>query len=93
MSAEKFSVSTTSELFDALEALRERREEDRSSLIEILLREHPVVRREIRRQRRTETGPATKRGRDDEEVRGLARSARRQWEKREARGEVEFLDR
>lgn len=88
--SEKFSVSTSRELFEAIEALKERRDEDRSSLIEVLLREHPMVERQIRRDRdRT----AHERSRDPEELKALARSARRQWDKREERGEVAFLDR
>lgn len=93
MSTEKFSISTTGELFDALERLRDRRGEDRSSLVEMLLREHPMVRREIQRGRRRRDSTWTKKGRDVEEIRALARSARRQWEKREGSGEVAFLDR
>lgn len=93
MPSEKFSVSTSQELFEALEALREDQGRDRSSLIEMLLREHPLVRGEIRRRRQRDRHPRRKRDRDDVEIDGLARAAKRQWDKREADGEVAFLDR
>lgn len=88
---EKFSVSTSEELFEALEGLRERRGEDRSRLIETVLREHPMVRREIHRQR--SSGLPCKGERRSEEIEALARTARRQWALREDEGEVAFLDR
>lgn len=93
MPVEKFSVSTSRELFDALETLRSRREEDRSSLIEMLLREHPMVRDQIQRERRKGRGPRTKRGRERTDIETLARIARRRWQEREAAGEVAFVDR
>lgn len=88
MPSEKFSISTSRELFEALEVLSERRGQSRSDLIEMLLREHPLVEREIRTQRR-----GRRRERSPEELDGLVRTARRQWEKRETAGEVAFLDR
>jgi hypothetical protein len=90
VAVERFSISTSEELFEALETLRQQRDQQRSDLVEMLLREHPMVRREIRRARRE---ARTKRGRDPAELSALARSARRQWDKREAAGEVSFLDR
>lgn len=93
MGAEKFSISTTQELFEALERLREDRDQDRSSLVEMLLREHPMIEREIQRARRRDRPTDRERGRDPEEIEALARSAKRQWEKREEDGEVAFLDR
>lgn len=93
MATEKFSVSTSSELFEALERLRRRRGQPRSDLVEMLLREHPLVRREIRAQRGQGPRARGKKGRASEELRALARAARRQWDKREAAGEVALLDR
>ncbi len=91
MGSEKFSISTSQELFEALEELCEARGEDRSSLIEMLLREHPMIQRQIRRRR--DLPSRRGQGRRFETVQALARTARRQWEKREDRGEVAFLDR
>lgn len=93
MSVKKFSISTSQELFDALEALRDRHSRDRSSLVEMLLREHPAVRHEIRRSRQQARAPETKRGRDRETIRTLGRVAGRRWESQEASDEVAFLDR
>ncbi len=93
MPSEKFSISTSRELFEALEGLAEARGQSRSDLIEMLLREHPMVEDEIRRRRGRPRQAAAKRGRSPEELAGLARAARRQWEKKEDAGEVAFLDR
>jgi hypothetical protein len=89
--AEKFSVSTSAELYQALEELCQRRGQSRSQLIEKLLREHPMVRREVRRQRREQEPPP--RRRDPDELHALARAARRRWTRRAQAGEVAFLDR
>lgn len=89
MPAEKFSISTSPELFEALEALAEDRDQDRSSLIEMLLREHPMVEDEIRR-RRGRGRPRAKRGRDEKELDLLARTVRSRWQRRKAREEVEI---
>lgn len=91
MGSEKFSISTSPELFEALQALAERRDQDRSSLIEMLLREHPMVEAEIRRGRGRRRRPGTKRGRDEQELVLLGRVARAQWDERAERGEVEIL--
>lgn len=93
MAVQKFTISTTPELFEAIEALREARGQDRSALIEMLLREHPMVRKEIQRQRGQDTRPGRRRAGRRHELRALAGTARRQWEKRESAGEVAFLDR
>lgn len=93
MAAKKFSISTTQELFDALEELRDRRGQGRSDIIEMLLREHPMVDQEIARRRMEQGPPGSKKERSPEELRALARTARRQWAKRQASGEVAFLDR
>lgn len=93
MSSEKFSISTSEELFDAIERLRASRGQGRSDLLEMLLREHPMIEREIQRQRQKAAAAETKRGRNPEEITGLARAARRQWEKKEDAGKVAFLDR
>lgn len=92
MPSEKFSISTSPELFEALEALAERRDQDRSSLIEMLLREHPMVEDAIRRRRGRRRRPGTKRDRDETELVLLGRVARAQWDQRAERGEVEILD-
>ncbi len=91
MGSKKVSISMSPELYQALECIQEDRNQDRSSLIEMLLREHPLLQRKIRHQRRA-TGPPPKPPRTDT-IQALARTARRQWEKREAQGEVSFLDR
>lgn len=93
MSARKLSISLSAELFEAVEALSQRREEGRSSLLEMLLREHPMIRAEVKRQRRAGSPRLASKGRDPTELAALARTARRQWEKREAAGEVAFRDR
>lgn len=93
MATEKFSISTSEELFEALESLREDRDQDRSSLVEMLLREHPMVEDEIRRKRHRRKRPRTTKRRDREELDALTRTARRQWAKREETDEVAFLDR
>lgn len=89
MPAEKFSISTSPELFAALEAVADRRDQDRSSLIEMLLREHPLVEQEIRR-RRGRGVPRGRRGRDERELDLLARTIRTQWERRKEQGEVKI---
>lgn len=91
MPSEKFSISTSPELFEALEALAERRDQDRSSLIEMLLREHPMVEAEVRRRRQGPV-PGLKKGRDLEEIWALARSARRNWRERTRSGKVRIVD-
>lgn len=51
MAVRKLSLSLTPELADALDALAAARGEDRSRLVETLLREHPLVREAVRRGR------------------------------------------
>lgn len=93
MPVQKFTISTTPELFEAIEALREERGQERSALIEMLLREHPMVEDAIRRRRGQQARPGRRRPGRRDELRALASTARRQWEKRESAGEVAFLDR
>lgn len=47
MTSAKFSVSLTPELYHAIESLVAERDEDRSSIIEHLLREHKLIMRKI----------------------------------------------
>lgn len=84
MASRKLSMSLTPELADALDRLAGRRGEDRSRLVETLLREHPLVREAVQVQR----GLGTKRGRSLDEVRALAKVARHQWKRRLEQGEV-----
>jgi metal-responsive CopG/Arc/MetJ family transcriptional regulator len=51
MTSAKISISLTPELAAALDALAKRRGEDRSRVVETLLREHPYVLQEVRVQR------------------------------------------
>lgn len=85
MPVAKLSVSFTEELASTVRDLSERRGEDLSRLLEILLREHPDVARAVRerRERRKERAP--------EELRMLARAARRLWEERVESGRVRVL--
>lgn len=92
MTSEKFSISLTPELSRALNRLAKQRKEDRSRLIEILLRENPLVSATVR----TERGPAnpgTKNGRDVRKLLALGDLGRRQWESLSAQGKVGFVDR
>jgi predicted transcriptional regulator len=92
MTAAKFSVSVTPELELALRALATRRGEDRSRLIETLLRENPLVGAEIGRLRGADGGPpGLKKGRSIEEIRVLVRLARRRWERRTQSGQVRIV--
>lgn len=87
MSVRKLSVSLSHELADALDALADERGDDRSRLVEVLLREHPMVRRRIRRSRREDEE-------DDLKEAVLAgRAAARSWERRTEAGEVRVRDR
>lgn len=86
MPVSKFSVSLSAELARALGLLADERSEDRSRLIETLLRESPLVQDRIRELRTGPTG--LKKGRDPEELRLLARVARRAWNRRMAAGRV-----
>lgn len=91
MSVRKLSISLSPELADALDALAGERGDDRSRLVEILLREHPLVARRIRRSRGAM--PPTKRGRSLEELKLAGKVARAAWERRVASGEVEVRGR
>lgn len=91
MSSRKLSVSLTPELADALDDLAEDRGEDRSRVIEILLREHPLARRAIQ-GRRDRDRP--QRDRTDLKEAVLAgRVAGRSWERRTDAGEVRIRER
>lgn len=88
MPAEKLSITVTPELAAALRALAERRGEDLSRTIEILLRENRLVAEEVEAGRRRDALPRTKKGRDVDELRVLARLGRAQWERAVAEGRV-----
>lgn len=88
MVTQKLSISLTPELAETVRDLAERREEDVSRLIEIALRESPLVTQAIARRRRAASPPRTRRGRDPEELRLLGEMARRSWASRLASGEV-----
>lgn len=91
MAASKFSISVTAELEVALKALATRRGEDRSRLIETLLRENPLVASEIRSLRTASEGPpALKKGRSMEELVLLGRVARESLAQRLASGKVKI---
>lgn len=87
MSSVKRSISLTPELAEILDRLASERGEDRSRLIEILLRENPTIRREVQ-DRRQATAPPLKRGRSLTELKLLARTAQAQWERDAASGKV-----
>lgn len=86
MPAAKFSISLSRELQESLTRLARQRGEERSRLIETLLRENPLVQATIRELR--QAGPETKRGRPLEKLLVLARAARRDWDRRVASGQV-----
>lgn len=44
---QRMTVSVSDELVQALDALAKRRNESRSSLVELLLREHPLLARQV----------------------------------------------
>jgi predicted transcriptional regulator len=90
MSVRKLSISLTPELADALDALAEDRDEDRSRLVEILLREHPLVSDRIR-SRRARDRPGDERLGLKEAVL-VGRAAGRRWERRTSEGEMELRE-
>lgn len=77
----------TGELSLAIEQLAKEREEERSRVIETLLREHPYVQEKISRLREI---PALKKGRPPEEMERIIGAARREMDRRFATGEVKL---
>ncbi len=92
MTSSKFSISVTPELARALDQLAKERKDDRSRLIEMLLRENPLVNSRVR-VLRGPANPGTKNGRDIEKLLALGRIARRQWDAKVKAGQVGFLGR
>jgi hypothetical protein len=91
MSVRRFTISVSQELADALDDLQQRRGDERSRLVETLLRENPLIRGAIERQRDDPLVPGTKKGRDLEKVRALGRAAARNWARKEKEGKVRVL--
>lgn len=91
MASAKLSVSLSRELEQALGALAQKRGEDRSRVIETLLRENPLVAEEIRRRRAVAAGPPRlKKGRSVDELLLLARVAREGFDRRLREGKVKI---
>lgn len=89
MTVRKLSVSLSTELADALDELARSRDEERSRLMETLLREHALVERAIAKGRGVGP-PGTKRGRDPRELVLVGRAAGRIWDERERAGRVKL---
>ena len=87
MTATKFSISVTPELARALEQLAKERRDDRSRLIEMLLRENALIAAKVA-DLRGPANPGTKNGRDIEKLLAIGRLARRQWEMQVKAGKV-----
>lgn len=90
MVVQKLSISLSPELASVLRELARSRRDDVSRLVEILLRENPLVAARVDAARRP---PATKRGRDPAKLLALGRAAARAWERRARRGEVRIRGR
>ncbi len=75
------TLSTSPELLAALDALAARRGESRSALVEMLLREHPLVAQAVRQ------GRETKHGRPIAKLLAIADTAKQAVAKREATGD------
>ncbi|MGQ0536205.1 MAG: hypothetical protein ACT4PT_09045 [Methanobacteriota archaeon] len=99
MVVQKLSVSLTEEARRALDRIVAARGEERSPVLEMLVREHPLVAREIEAMRAEprpgKVAPGTTKGRDVEKLLVLAEVAAKAWERRIASGEVKVhvLDR
>ncbi len=92
MTSTKFSISVTAELAGALAQLAKERRDDRSRLIEMLLRENPLVAAKVSALRGP-ANPGTKNGRDIEKLLALGRIAQRQWRMKVDAGKLGFLAR
>lgn len=82
-------MTFTAELAEAVNRLQVRRGEERSRLVETLLRENPLVGEEIRSIR---AGPSLRKGKDPKELARLIRAARTNWDRRVKSGQVKVLD-
>lgn len=89
MAARIISISLSDELAEALDRLRVRRSEERSRLVETLLRENPYVLDEIRNLR---AEPALKKGRAPEDFDRLVRFGKARLEKRIKSGQVQWRE-
>lgn len=91
---ERFTVRLwlDDETLEALDQLARARRYDRDRTVERLLEIHPLIERN-RKMLRGEPVEMAQSSRPIEELRALAREARRRWKAREAAGEVRFLDR
>ena len=84
------TVSITSELDSALNFLLKLRGEDRSRLIETLLRESPLVQRQIQKERLGFVNPGFKKGRDLAKLRTLGKLAKTKIDRKIAAGELKI---
>ncbi|MBI2077705.1 MAG: hypothetical protein HYT80_04940 [Euryarchaeota archaeon] len=89
MASRVLSISLSQELLDALNRLKDRRGEERSRLVETLLRENPYVLDEIRQVREA---PRFKKGRSPSELDRLVRFGRRRLERQLRSGRVTWPD-
>lgn len=87
MASKQVTITLTPELAGVLDRLAEIWGMERSRLVETLLREHPRIRETVEVWR---SAPPTKKGRPLADLMALARSARRQWNKKVASGTVAY---
>ena len=92
MPASKRSLSFSLELDTILGDLARARKEDRSRLVETLLRESPLIQGAIAEVRGTGRAEnvQTKKGRSVEKLRALARVGDAAWRRRVASGQVKY---
>lgn len=93
MTVAKLSISLSPELAAVLDILADEQGLDRSRLIEVLLREHPLVSTQVQRRRLEAAVPPLKKGRSVEDLMVLARTARAQWDQKVATGKVRVRER
>lgn len=84
----RLSLSVSPELDRALRTAAKEQDTEVSRLAEALLRENPVIQRQIDALRGTTA--RTKRGRPLDKIRVLARAADAQWQERVRRGQVKY---
>lgn len=93
MTTEKLSISLSPELASVLRLVARQRKDDLSRLIEVLLRESPLVQSSIRRLREPQLGSPLKKGRTMDKLRVLGRTVDALWEQRLASGKVRQVGR
>lgn len=81
------TLSASQELIDVLDALAARRNDNRSAIVEMLLREHPLVRAQVDQARRPS---GLRAGRSIEKVLALAAVSRQARERAEREGRIVF---